>query len=263
MFKEIKHDKENWKRKTGFMILSEMTYDEVERYLEKKSLIVVPVGSVEQHGLLAPLGCDSILAFEIAKRAVAETETIVAPPVYYGMSQNHLGFTGTISLRSGTLAAIVKDIVLSLYRNGFSKFLFLSGHGGNRGPVLSGIADATLEAFETDIRYLPYWDLPNVKKKQEQLFDKGNGYHGTAAELSMIYYLFPQYSRNLDGIPGFPDEPATGSVLGPEKWKKKYPEGLAGLDPSKVSVEAGENLLNCVIKSLKQIICKFEEDEHS
>ena len=93
---------------------------------------ILPIGSIEQHGPHLPLGTDFVIAQEIGKKIAEKLgDCYLLPALPYSNSQEHLGFSGTVSLRPPTLAKIIRDIVLSLYLHGIKKVIIISGHGGN------------------------------------------------------------------------------------------------------------------------------------
>jgi len=112
------------------MNLREMNWMQVEAYLEKDDRIVVPLGSTEQHAYLS-LFTDALLAERVALDACEPLGVPVCPVVPYGMTPRFLAYPGTISLRSGTYLALLEDLVASLHGQGFRRFVFVNGHGGN------------------------------------------------------------------------------------------------------------------------------------
>jgi len=111
------------------------------------ALVVLPIGSVEQHGSHLPCITDALLADEITQLAVARTPAEVnvwtLPLLPFGRSNEHTGYPGTISLSTETLLAVCHDIGRSVAASGFGKLAFLNGHGGQ--PQL-------LEVVARDIR---------------------------------------------------------------------------------------------------------------
>ncbi len=115
--------------------LMEMTFLNVEDYLKKDDIILIPTGSNERHGRHLPLGCDSFQALEIAKRAAEKAKVIYTGVVWMGYSPHHMRRpgegTGTITLRGETYRRLYYDIARSLIYHGFSKLIFVNYHGSN------------------------------------------------------------------------------------------------------------------------------------
>lgn len=108
--------------------LHENKWEDIESYLKKEKTILLPVGSVEQHGKHLPLGTDSILAQDIAMDVAHKTDVLVASPVWYGWAPHHMAYPGTVTLRPETLTSVVEDILNSLIYHGFEKILIINGH---------------------------------------------------------------------------------------------------------------------------------------
>jgi len=92
---------------------------------------VIPFGSIEQHGPHLPIGTDWVIAQSLGQRLAEELDALLLPAMPYGNSREHMAFPGTITLRPGTLAAVLEDIVDSLRSHGIHKIVVLSTHGGN------------------------------------------------------------------------------------------------------------------------------------
>lgn len=112
------------------MNLREMNWMQVEAYLKEDDRIVIPLGSTEQHAYLS-LFTDAILAERVALDACEPLGVPVCPVLPYGMTPRFLAYPGTISLRSETYLALLEDLVASLHGQGFRRFVFVNGHGGN------------------------------------------------------------------------------------------------------------------------------------
>ena len=117
------------------MQLALSTWHEVEAYLRTSRGIIIPIGSTEQHGPNGLIGTDHLDAEFVSKGVGDEIDCLVAPTLTIGMSQHHLGFAGSITLRPSTMIALVGDVVTSLMKHGFERFLFINGHGGNVATV--------------------------------------------------------------------------------------------------------------------------------
>jgi creatinine amidohydrolase len=112
------------------MKISDMNWMQVEAGLARDRRAVVPMGSTEQHGYLS-LAVDAILAERVASEAAEPLGVPVFPALNYGITPYFLRYPGTVSLRLETYQRIVADILESLAGTGFTRILFVNGHGGN------------------------------------------------------------------------------------------------------------------------------------
>ncbi len=117
------------------MFLAHMNCREVEEYLKVSTSVLIPVGSLENHGLHLPLGTDFLIPDEIARRINEKSPIVIAPTVNYGATDDLCGFPGTVSIGTEGLIALLKSICDQLYRYGFRRFLILNGHGGNTAAI--------------------------------------------------------------------------------------------------------------------------------
>lgn len=126
----------------NIVLLGELTSEEAGRRFKECDIVLLPVGSVEQHGPHLPLDTDSYdaywLAQEVAKKVTGK-KPLVLPQINYGVSYHHMKYPGTISLSPSTLSDIVYEVCLSLIEHGVKKVLIVNGHGGNR-PALQSAA---------------------------------------------------------------------------------------------------------------------------
>ncbi len=112
------------------MKIAEMNWRQVEEYLGRDDRAVIPLGSTEQHAELS-LATDSILAERVAAEAAAPLGVAVFPVFAYGITPAFLAYPGSVSLRVSTYLAVLGDLLDSLRRQGFRRFLLCNGHGGN------------------------------------------------------------------------------------------------------------------------------------
>jgi creatinine amidohydrolase len=121
------------------MHLADATWPEVEA-TGRAHLLVIPVGSLEQHGPHLPLNTDTRIAVELAERACrARPDTVLAPAVPYGASGEHAAFPGTMVVRHEVVTELLLELVRSA-RTAFAGVVMVSAHGGNRQAV-SEVAD--------------------------------------------------------------------------------------------------------------------------
>ncbi|QJU58330.1 creatininase family protein [Sphingomonas sp. AP4-R1] len=111
--------------------LPEMTWAEVADLLKRTDMVIIPVGSTEQHGPQGPLGTDYLNGLERAKLVAQYTDVLVAPITNVGNAGYHLDFPGSLSVSEETLQHFYVEVVQSLIKQGFKRFMFLNSHGGN------------------------------------------------------------------------------------------------------------------------------------
>lgn len=123
--------------------LERMTHPEVAgRLADGVDTIIVPLGATENHGYHAPLRMDSISVDVVGRRAAEKLNCFYAPLMPYGMSVNHMHFKGTMSLNPTTMAAVVRDLALSLAQHGFRHIIMMTAHGGNFASIQVGADEA-------------------------------------------------------------------------------------------------------------------------
>jgi len=117
------------------MYLAHLNHREVTQYLKTSDAILIPVGSLENHGLHLPLGTDFLIPEEIARLIHEKSPILIAPAIPYGATDDLCGFPGTVSLGTEGLITLLRTICDQLYRYGFRHFLILNGHGGNTAAI--------------------------------------------------------------------------------------------------------------------------------
>src|SRR5699024_8282891 len=114
----------------------EMTSPEIGALDRETTVVILPIGSVEQHGNHMPVGTDTILSHTVSLAAAGQAgDAVVLPPPWYGFSAHHMRFPGSVALRIETLLALAGDIVDSVIAHGFKRILVVNGHGGNAGAI--------------------------------------------------------------------------------------------------------------------------------
>ena len=108
----------------------DLNWLQVEEYLSRDDRVVLPVGSTEQHGYLS-LETDNILAERVSAEAAEPLGVLVLPALAYGLTPSFAAYPGSPTLRLETFVAVLRDLLDSLYGQGFRRFLLVNGHGGN------------------------------------------------------------------------------------------------------------------------------------
>jgi creatinine amidohydrolase len=230
---------------------------ELEAALASDPVVLVPTGSVEQHGPHGPLDVDTVTAHAIAVAAAercGDVPAIVAPPVWTGLSHYKLGHAGTISISMATYTALLGDICRSLHANGVRRIVLVNGHGGNR-DINRALA---LDLFQDDIWIVPvtWWDLVRDLLESGPLTDEGLIGHAGGWETSLMLHLRPELvdlSRAEAGDPraSLPEDLRAATYL-PERRRERA-NGIHG-DATKATPQAGELLFTAAGEAMARLI---------
>ena len=173
------------------VFLGEMTNPEIEEFLAHHHKIIVPVGSVEQHGPHGPLLTDSLVPTEIARRVAERINCLVAPTINYALSYPHAGFTGVVHIRIATFMALIEDVCVGLATAGFRKIVFLNGHYDNTYAIAYACANARARLPEGVETYpVNYWDGITADEAAE-FFGPDAGLHANRGEISAVLAINP------------------------------------------------------------------------
>ena len=115
--------------------LPHMTSPDVQDLLTRTDMVILPIGSLEQHGVQGPIGTDVLGVIERGKLIAQKTDVLVAPILYPGNSPYHMAFPGTITLPAETIQLVYFQAAQSLLAHCFKRFLILNGHAGNTAIV--------------------------------------------------------------------------------------------------------------------------------
>ncbi len=165
------------------------TWPEVEEYLKKNDVVILPVGSQEQHGKHLAEDNDSFTATEIARRVGEKTGVLVAPTLPFGNSIHHMNFPGTMTLTFDTLVAVYRELCECLIHHGFKKIVVMNAHGGNT----AAIAQALREIKEdSGIKVYSLMAFPSPRgfgAESTKVIKQESGGHACESETSIELYL--------------------------------------------------------------------------
>lgn len=258
----------------GPKLLEDMTWEELSEVMKKTDVVIVPVGSTEQHGAHLPLAADTIQVVEMAKETVARLAeqgiTVVAgPAIPFGVAPYHLPFPGTINLRSETLKAVIEDVCRSLYHHGFRRFVLLLGHGGNYATMQAAAQDLAMELPQSKVVFLN-WLPYSESKYPEFLRSKRNEGHSGEGETARVLVSHPDlvqmqrarvyYSQAADEAED-KDHPLMGGGIfeGTTNWKAFAPFGSVG-DPTLATRETGitsyRHIVDWIVYAMQRTVLK-------
>lgn len=136
------------------MRLENMNWMDVEAYLEQDNRIILITGATEQHAYLSLL-TDILIPSKIADAVAQREKVVIAPPLNFGYSRYFAAFPGTISLTQQTFSTVILEVFECLLHQGFRRFFFMNGHGGNLMP--SFLQDLNRKDQDVKVVWYNWW----------------------------------------------------------------------------------------------------------
>jgi creatinine amidohydrolase len=238
----------------------EMWRHEFLEALKHDPVVIVPVGSVEQHGPHCPMDVDishtQALAVDTAL-AIDNFPVIVAPPIWIGLTHYNMGEVGTITASVETYIALISEICRSIWANGFHRIILVNGHGGNRDIIRV----VSTKLAEEDIWMLPitYWEAVWDVMIDNADTDPGFIGHGGEWETSLQLYLRPDMIDRPRMVadperPGFTDD--IKKFTGFPERRREREHGVHG-NPMTASAEKGELLFSAARDKLIEVCRQY------
>ncbi|QBY02625.1 creatininase family protein [Rhodophyticola sp. CCM32] len=249
-----------------------MTRTELAEARDRKALVLVPTGSIEQHGDHLPVDTDVRLATEMATRAAArmtDMPVVVAPSVPFGFAPHHLSLPGTISLRLETYLALLGDMARSIIGAGFGRVMFVNGHGGNSAPlralagqlITDGLPVGMVDYFAPSERDLPgylHGTLPRPGHACEQ--ETALMLHvcpgAEAADIADRVQGLPPRDTQPWIAPGHEEDPITAFGAG---WAAIFQADDCGYfgDPGAATAKTGAEIAEITVDRLAAFLTAF------
>lgn len=239
--------------------------DQLRERAKQNAIVIVPVGAMEQHGPHLPVEVDSLLAETIALRTarlmVSTAPVVVLPCLWTGISEHHMSFGGTISLKFATFSALLTDVCHSLLRHGFRRIVLLNGHGGNDNG-LRVIADELASILKISVVQFTYWHaavqpIAALLERQKRL------QHACEAETSMLMALRPELVVcDQFAAAEVPCTKHTEELVGPGfyRWRSLAAMATSGVVgfPTAASASKGQRLLDAITAHLAEKLVSKE-----
>lgn len=245
--------------KTEKIWFDELSTKEAEQAAKAKKVVIIPVGSVEEHGSHLPLCTDSIQPEYVALEVAKKTRCLVAPTLRYGVCNSTRNFPGTISIEFESLHRIIRDILEEFIRNGFTRFLILSGHAEKAHMAALRLAAQEViwnhekESTKQKPRIMVCSDYDFAYELKGKHFDERDGHAGTI-ETSRVMAIRSDLIK-AKGQKDFPVMPRFEILSNPEHY---FAEGVIG-DPTVASPKKGHMINKYVISEATKLIQELKE----
>lgn len=224
---------------------------DIEKWKNKSNQIIIPIGSLEQHGPHLPVSTDTIIIEHLAKNIAEKIQSLYIPAIAFGISFEHEPLFN-ISLSSTTFSNLIGDICVSLAKYGMKNIVLLNGHHGNMGAMyyISQNVSHKIPA-QTRINFINYWNLMND-------FD-----HAGEIETSLLLAINTKFVKMKKACANTKEMNRSKTAYrslasNPGYFPKVTGNGVWG-DPTKASIIKGRSLLDDVIKKLEHTIIEFQE----
>ncbi|MEJ2271368.1 MAG: creatininase family protein [Candidatus Bathyarchaeota archaeon] len=238
------------------IFFDELNMSEAEKAAKKGKIVIIPCGSVEEHGTHLPLCTDSIQAEYVATNVAKKTDSLVAPALRYGLCNSTRNFPGTITISFDSLRHIIADILDDFIRNGFKKLLIITGHAGGSHMTAIKLAakDIVTKHMNDKIkpRIMVCSDYDFAFDLKDKDIDDRDSHAGTI-ETSRVMdirsdLITGKGEKNFPNIPQFEISP------NPEQY---FPSGVMG-DPTIASKERGQTINNYIIEQIVKLVKELQ-----
>ena len=250
---------------------ADCSWPELREAAGQDAIVILPLGSTEQHGRHLPVGTDHLLVQAIASRACLTVHTQVAaihlPAFWIGFSPYHMSFSGTLTFRASTYVQVLSEICEGIAQHGFRRVLLLNGHGGNLGLASAAIADVRHRNPQVAVVAASYWDLAADEINQWRRSGSGGISHGGELETALALAIREELVDLDKATPNITDHSSAfisddllggGRVFFPTDTADLSSTGTIG-DPTLASKARGEEILNLVVGAVARFLVEFGE----
>ena len=221
---------------------------------------LIPIGVIEAHGPHLPLGADAIAAHFIASRAAEQEQCIVFPFYPYGINHESAHLPGAVVIKRDVVFALLENICDEMSRQGLTKIILFSGHGGNR--YILPLFVQTL--VEKDKPYVVYY--ASIHTETDDVLETLETGHACESETSTLLHIHESLVK-MDQVPPKTftnlkrNQPLSDvGAYSPMDWYAMYPHMYVG-DASKATAEKGKILVQRRVTGLVKLIQRVKQDK--
>lgn len=235
--------------------------------LTERSILVQPLGAIEQHGPHLPLSTDSVVATAVAEAAVAQVgealDIWLLPTLEYTKSNEHAWSAGTVWLSATTLLAVLDDLGRCIATTPAKRLVFLNGHGGN--SALLNVANRELRLAHGLMTFLTHPGVPADQGGTSPADEMGMGVHGGTEETSIMLHLAPELVDMSKAARRVPEAIAENQYVKfggrvSFGWMSNdfFPDGYIG-DPTTATAELGKTLFEGSVRGFCEALREIRD----
>ncbi len=249
----------------------ELTWPEMREATARQPVVLLPFGTVEDHGPHLPLNTDNVIVeaicHEVARRAAGEV--LLMPLAAYGLNEHHMDFPGTISVDMQTLLAYVSDLAISVARHGFTHLLIVNGHGSNAPLADLAARKVVLEtgivcgAMSPNAAIDPTLAEPTFSTMRRSA--PGGVAHAGEYETAMMLHLRPDLVQMDKAVRELGqiklryfnwDHPEPSVLAWQDWWSRMSKSGVCG-DPTVATADFGHALFETTVENVLAFVKDF------
>jgi len=249
----------------------ELTWPEMREAIAQQPVILLPFGTIEDHGHHLPINTDNViveaLCLETARRAPGEI--LVMPLVSYGLDEHHMDFPGTVSVDMQTLLELVSEVAISVARHGFTHIVIVNGHGSNAPIADLAARRVVLEtgvicgAMSPNAAIDPTLAEPPLSQMRRSA--PGGVAHAGEYETAMMLHLRPDLVQMDQAVKELGqiaveyfnwDLPEPSILSWQDWWSRMSESGVCG-DPTVATAEFGRALFETTVENFVRFVRAF------
>src|SRR6266853_2382640 len=229
-----------------------LNWKQVDALPRESTLLVLPTAAIEQHGHHLPLATatliNNLLLGHALRKLPPELSVYALPPVQYGKSNEHLGFSGTLSVSAATFMAVLRDLGASLANARFQKLVLYNTHGGN--TALIDVMARDLRA-EFGLRTFALHGTGGIQFDGLGAQERAYGFHAGEVETALLLASVPELVNRSAYTANYIADISKPELLLPENAPATFawltrdlaPSGVMG-DPRPATAENGTRWLD-------------------
>lgn len=238
--------------------LADLRAPQIDSVLSAASIVVLPLGAIEQHGPHLPMNTDFVVAEAAAQAAVnkvgEEVDAWLLPALPFTKSNEHAWSSGTIWLSASTLMSVIDDIGRSIAATPARRLMFINGHGGN--SALTQVMNRELRLKYGLQTFLAHPHMPADQGGSSSESELGMGIHGGMDETSVMLHLRPELVDMSQAVRRVPEKLSEnkhvkfgGRVAFGWLSNDFFPDGHIG-DPTGATAEIGQKMFASAVDGL-------------